>query len=162
MNSIKLAGALLLLASAAPAAESPADGKAAVTALIERYHAAMTARSVEKLGELVEPDLTVLEGSHLNTSWADYRDNHIGPEMSEWRAFAISGRDLSRVSIEGETAFAVEQATYTFTTVGETVILEGAQTFVARRTKAGWRLTHLHFSGKRRKPAEPSKIESKP
>lgn len=82
--------------------------------------------------------------------------------MSEWRAFTISGRDLSRVSIEGETAFAVEQATYTFTTVGETVILEGAQTFVARRTKAGWRLTHLHFSGKRRKPAEPSKIESKP
>lgn len=161
MKSTKLAAALLVLSSAA-IAEPAVSGKAEVAALIERYHAAMKARSVERLGELVEPDLTVLEGSHLNTSWTDYRDNHIGPEMRDWTAYAVDGRKLSRISVASNSAFVVEQATYTITTAGETIVLDGAQTFVARRSKTGWRLAHLHFSGKRRKPDESKPAESKP
>ena len=71
----------------APEPSAPALD-AGVAKALSLYRAAFEARSIEKLAEVVDPALLVLEGTTKNVGWVDYRDNHIGPEMKEWESLA--------------------------------------------------------------------------
>jgi ketosteroid isomerase-like protein len=114
----------------------------------------MEARSVEKLAEIVDPELLVLEGVHKNVGWPDYRDNHIGPEMKEWREFKAQDPRILEVEVHGDLAYAVQEATFTIVMAdATTVTLAGAETFVLRKGASGWRIKHVHFSGKKKGPA---------
>lgn len=137
-------------AQAKPAESKPKD---AVLKVLADYRAAMEARSVEKLANVIDPDLLVLEGVYKNVSWADYRDNHIGPEMKEWKEFRTQDPRVLEVIVHGELAYAVEEATFTIVTADKTVTLAGAETFVLKKDPAGWKIRHLHFSSKKKEPA---------
>lgn len=133
----------------APGEQNP---EAEVLRVLSLYHAAMEARSVDKLEEVVDPELLVLEGVHKNVGWADYRDNHIGPEMKEWKEFKVRDPRVLEVDVHGEFAYAVEEATFTITTADQSVVLSGVETFVLKKGPSGWKIRHLHFSSKRREP----------
>lgn len=147
---MKLASLLLLTALAVSAAE--ADDAGAVKRVLGAYQAALEARSVEALGKVVDPDLLVLEGTHKNVGWKDYRDNHIGPEMAEWKSFRVADPRLVSLEVEGGMAFAVQEAAYTIVMEGKTVSMRAAETFVLRKGKDGWRVKHVHFSAKKLAP----------
>lgn len=144
--------ALLIAASAALAASSE---ESAVRRVLADYRTAMEERSVAKLAEVVSDDLLVLEGTHKNDGWADYRDKHIGPEMAEWKEFKVSAPTLTKLEIKGGMAYAVQEATYTIVDAKETVVMLGAETLVLGKEAKGWRIRHLHLSGKRVSPAKP-------
>lgn len=152
MKSVFLSAGLLLAASsavsAAPAAKA-ASGEAAVLAAVSAYRSAIAEGSLDKLASVVELELTVLEGMHLNRGWADYRDNHIGPEMKEWRAFRVADPSVIDVSVAGDWAYAVTRATYTIVLPEKAVVLEAAETFVLRRRAGSWRVRHVHSSSKK-------------
>ncbi len=149
---------LSLLSLRAVAAESIPEesGQAAVIKVISKYDAALEARSVERLAELVHPDLLILEGIHKNVGWADYRDNHIGPEMKEWKALKIEKPSIHDVELSGDLAFAVQEAVYTVTTGEKNTIMRVAETFVLRRSNGTWKIRHVHFSAKA-EPTTPKK-----
>lgn len=37
---------------------------------------------------------TIFEGGHINWGWADYRDNHLGPELKEFSEIQYSYGDI--------------------------------------------------------------------
>lgn len=143
---------LLLLPVLAVAAAAAGDADA-VRRVLRAYQAAMEARSVEALGKVVDPDLLVLEGTHKNAGWKDYRDNHIGPEMAEWKSFQVADPKIVSLEVEHGMAYAVQEATYTIALEGKTVSMAGAETFVLRKGRGGWRVKHVHFSAKKLAPA---------
>lgn len=130
-------------------ADSP---EAPILQVLADYRAAMEARSVEKLAAVMDPELLVLEGVHKNVGWADYRDNHIRPEMAEWKEFKVSDPKLLEVALDGDLAYAVQEATYSLVMADKTVVLAGAETFVLKKGQSGWKIKHLHFSGKKKEP----------
>lgn len=139
---------------ATQASQDPvAREEAEVLTVLTLYRAAMEARSVEKLAELVAPELLVLEGVYKNVGWADYRDNHIGPEMKGWTEFKALDPKVIELAVHGELAYAVQESTVIIVEAGKAVTLAGAETFVLRKGLAGWRIKHLHFSGKKKEPA---------
>lgn len=141
--------AMLLLVAPAAFAAAPDAAREGVLKTIEQYRAAMTGKSLDKLAGAVDPSLTVMEGVYLNTSWADYRDNHIGPEMKEWKEFRIEGPELVSLTVDGDWAYAVTRATYTLVFPDKSLVLAGAETFVLKNSDAGWRIRHVHSSGKK-------------
>lgn len=147
----KIIGALgvtgLVVAALCAQAASPEEG--AIRKVLMDYRAAMEARSIEKLAAVVTDDLLILEGTHKNDGWADYRDKHIGPEMAEWKEFQAAGSSISRLEVGGDLAYAVQEATYTIVTAKEPIVMLGAETFVLGRTDKGWKVKHVHLSGKR-------------
>lgn len=143
------------VAFAAMAAFAAPPEEAAVRKVLADYRAAMEDRSVAKLAEVVSDELLVLEGTHKNDGWADYRDKHIGPEMAEWKEFKASSPTLTRLEIKGDMAYAVQEATYTIVDAKETVVMLGAETLVLTKEAKGWKIRHLHLSGKRIAPAKP-------
>jgi ketosteroid isomerase-like protein len=136
-------------ASAKPAAEE------SVLAAVTEYREAIAAGSLDRLGEAVHADLSVLEGTHLNRGWADYRDNHIGPEMKEWKEFRVSGPTIIETAVSGDLAYVVSRATYTLVFLDKSVVIEGADSFVLRKTGGRWRVRHVHSSGKRLREEKP-------
>lgn len=127
--------------------------EAEILKVLSLYRAAMEARSVDKLGEVVDPGLLILEGVHKNVGWADYRDNHIGPEMKEWKEFKAMDQKVLEVAVHGDLAYVVQEATFTIVMADKTTVLAGAETFVLKQGSAGWKIKHLHFSGKKKEPA---------
>lgn len=144
----------LVAAGAAGLAASPEETE--VRKVLADYRAAMEERSVLKLAGVVSDELLVLEGTHKNAGWADYRDNHIGPEMAEWKEFRADGERLTKLEIAGDMAYAVQEATYTIVDAKGPVVLQGAETVVLAKEAKGWRIRHLHLSAKRVPPAKPS------
>lgn len=134
------------------AAGEPPTGPDDIRAVLKGYRAAMQARDTGRLAAVVDPALMVVEGVHVNRGWADYRDNHIGPEMKEWTSYSVSGATMLELTVAGDLAYAVETATHSITQEGRTVVVDAAETFVLARGKDGWRIRHVHYSGKRRAP----------
>lgn len=147
MMIVGVLGAAALAAAGAVFA-SPSE-EASIRKVLAEYHAAMESRKVEKLAAVVTDDLLVLEGTHKNDGWADYRDKHIGPEMAEWTGFKIAGPVISRLEVSGDLAYAVQEATITIVTAKEPVVLLSADTYVLVKTTKGWKIKHVHMSGKR-------------
>lgn len=133
---------------AATAGGTPVD--AGVAKVLEGYRAAFEARSTDKLAEVVDPALLVLEGTGKNVGWPDYRDNHIGPEMKEWESLTYADTVLLDAEAKGESAWAVTQATVTIVSAGKPMTLDVAETFVLGKRDGVWRIRHIHWSGKRR------------
>lgn len=158
MNGYRLVGALAL-GVAATAAFAGAPEESAVRKVLADYRTAMEERSVAKLSEVVSDDLLVLEGTYKNDGWKDYRDNHIGPEMADWKEFKVAGQKLTRLEVGGDLAFAVQEATYTIVEAKGPVVLQAAETVVLGKEAKGWKIRHLHFSGKRVSPAKPQAKE---
>lgn len=150
-------GALAFVVAATDGfAASPEE--AAVRKVLADYREAMEARSVSKLAAVVSDDLLVLESTHKNGNWADYRDNHIGPEMAEWSEFRVAGLVLSKLEVSGDLAYAVQEATYTIVDAKGPVVMLGAETVVLGKEPKGWKIRHLHLSGKRVTPAKSGSV----
>ena len=144
----------LFLATGSAAVE-PEAAKTAVLKTLADYRLAMSEKSLEKLSAVVHPDLTVMEGVALNTSWADYRDNHIGPEMKEWKAFRVEDPSVVSVTTAGDWAYAVTRATYTLVFPDKSMVIDSAETFVLAKKDGKWLIRHIHSSGKKRPEAKP-------
>ena len=103
--------------------------------------------------------LTVFEGGHVNRGWADYRDNHLAPEMKELRA--VRYRLLEIVPhLAGNTAWATFRYTISGSEIGgRTFSGSGIGTAVLQRELNSWRIVHWH-STSTPKPKAPAPAPS--
>lgn len=120
------------------------------------YRTAMEARSLERLASTMDADLVVLEGTHTNVGWVDYRDNHIGPEMKEWQDFVTQTATVVDAIVAGDVAYAATESTYRIVTAGKPIVLDATETFVLRKGRSGWRIRHIHISGRPRRQNAPA------
>jgi ketosteroid isomerase-like protein len=127
----------------------PVDVPDAVITVLRDYRAAMEALSIEKLAAVFDPDLFLFEGTHQNVSWADYRDNHIGPEMKDWSRFKVLETRIVDAVIGADIASVATVSTCLIVAAGKPLKISAAESFVLVRGEAGWKIRHLHYSGKR-------------
>ncbi|MFQ5705336.1 MAG: hypothetical protein ACE5HT_15120, partial [Gemmatimonadales bacterium] len=61
----------------------------AVSRVVEAVAEFTEAKNLDSLGTLFAPDrgVHIIEGAGVNHGWADYRDNHIGPELANFENF---------------------------------------------------------------------------
>jgi ketosteroid isomerase-like protein len=52
-----------------------------VRGVINDFEIALHARSIEKIGSLVSPEIVVFENGYRNNGWPDFRDHHLVPEF---------------------------------------------------------------------------------
>jgi hypothetical protein len=102
-----------------------------------------------------DDSLTVFESGHANYGWADYRDNHLGPEMREMKNTKYTLSDI-RIRMAGMTAWATFK--YAISADIGTRHVDGAGLGTAILEKRGqdWRIVHWHSSAPRRPPAPPT------
>ena len=103
--------------------------------------------------------LTVFESGHANYGWADYRDNHLGPEMAEMKNTKYAFTDI-KIHLAGKSAWATFKYTISADVPdkGKTRHFDGAGlgTAVLEQRSGRWQIVHWHSSAPRRTPAVPA------
>jgi ketosteroid isomerase-like protein len=112
-----------------------------------------------------DESLTIFESGHANYGWADYRDNHLGPEMKEMKNTKYEFSDM-KIHLAGKTAWATLKYTISadIGEAGKTRHVEGGGlgTAILEKRSDGWRIVHWHSSAPRRAPAAAASPSPKP
>ena len=92
-----------------------------------------------------DPDVVVFEQGGVDSSWAAYRDGHLGPELVALDSLDFRHRD---VHVRAGDRLAVATGRYVLTAQhdGEPVESEGVFTTVFERTDGPWQIVHTHLS----------------
>lgn len=139
---------LPLTAGAQTSASAAADSVGAVvTSLAAHYQSG----DLDAAGMLFAEGrgVHIIEGAGANHGWIDYRDHHLGPELKAFKNFMYSVSAVEPTVI-GEAGYAAFRYELSADTKSGKIASEGRGTAVMRRTPAGWRIVHMHTSGRRR------------
>lgn len=89
----------------------------------------------------------IIEGAGVNHGWADYRDNHLAPELAtfenfEYRYFSIEPQ------VRGDVAWSGFRYELSVDTPRGHTEIEGRGTAVLEKMDGRWQIVHMHTSGR--------------
>lgn len=132
-------------------AQNASDAQAdEVRAVIEAVNVGMQAGDWASLDTLFSPGrgLHIIEGAGVNHGWADYRDNHLAPELESFEDFSYRWFAIEPM-IDGDASWAAFRYELSANTSSGAVNVEGRGTIVLQRRDDRWQVVHLHTSGRR-------------
>ena len=100
-----------------------------------------------------DDSVLVFENGHVNVGWADYRDNHLLPEMAAMKNTTFVLEDV-RPHIAGTAAWVTLKYALSADAAGRRVEGTGLATVVLEKRSGAWLIVHWHSSNPRRPPAE--------
>jgi ketosteroid isomerase-like protein len=150
-------GLLLLLPPAFVHAQQPQTEEAArVQETIRALFAAAEGGDLEALGTLYAgEELTVIEGAGIDRGWTRYRDDHIGPELAEFRNFCYRPADIE-THVSGDLAWAIFRYSLKADYRGRALDQFGRGTAILERRGEGWVVRHTQTSSRSRRPDDPT------
>lgn len=138
---------------------SQASDTSDIKAWLASYDAAFSAKDQTRLAAFYHPDVTIYEGGSINTGWADYRDNHLGPELAEMHAPAFSRSNVTVHMLDKGGTYAYVTSEYRLKTrlKDRDIDAAGLETLVVvKGSDGGWKIRHSHVSSRRRPAPSPS------
>ena len=130
---------------------SPAVDSAAVVAVIERYHQALSSGDSAGALALLAPDAVILESGGRETR-AEYQSHHLPGDIRFAQAIR-SVRGAVAVTIRGDVAWAASTSTTQGDYNGRAINSAGAELMVLSREADGWKIRAIHWSSRTRRPA---------
>lgn len=121
------------------------------------YDAAFLAKDLDKLATFYHPDVTIYEGAGVNNGWADYRDHHLGPELTAFEDLRF-GHLNRRVQMLGDRAAYVTSEYFLKATMKERNLdVVGRETLIVEKQADGnWKVRHSHTGSRQRPAPKPS------
>lgn len=128
---------------------------AAVVATLQALFAAAQRNDLRALDSLYAGDsLTVVEGAGINRGWADYRDNHLGPELKEMKNFRYRPFEIE-ARVSGDLAWAMFRYELAADMEGRLIDMVGRGTAILERRGSRWVVRHTQTASRARRPADP-------
>lgn len=157
---IQFAATLLVAASlisgialAEPARIDVPDAAQAAAATVDRFFAALSSGDIEGVAAELDPDVIILESGGAEHSAAEYLGEHARYD-AEFLGTAQQtlGRRTARAS--GDLAWVASESELQAQEGGKPLTVASTETMVLRATEAGWKIVHIHWSSRTRKPQE--------
>lgn len=115
-----------------------------VRQVVEQFEAALKARDLKKIESVMAEDLVALENGHRNDGWADFRDNHLVPEMQDPEP--PSTREIIRVTATEKMGWAYSKTTLAIPRAGKTVNAELWSVYILEKRGEAWKIVVLDWS----------------
>jgi ketosteroid isomerase-like protein len=136
------------VAKGSPGAGAARSDSADAARVVAGFHQALERGDSAAVLALLAPDATILESGAVETV-AEYRSHHL-PADIEYAGAVPGGRAPLRVHVRGDVAWAVGSSETKGEFKGRPVNSAGAELMVLTRTPAGWRISAIHWSSRRR------------
>jgi len=137
------------LRTQAHAQTAAADGSA--LAALEAFNAALKAGDAERALSWLTSDLQVFESGNVERSKAEYAAHHLREDMAFLKGAEL--QLLSRqVNDSGDLNWIVSESRIRTTIKDRDIDLISIETAILKKTGAGWRIAHLHWSSQPYKP----------
>ena len=153
---IAAACAIFALASPANAAQ-PRAGSAAVpashlsaparpaAAVVDAFHAALRRGDTKAALGLLADDALIFEAGGVERGKAEYASHHLASDAAFSQAVPGTVTRRSGEAV-GNVAWIATEGRTTGTFKGKPVDRRTVETMVLRRTRAGWKIAHIHWS----------------
>ncbi len=132
-----------------PMVQAQTSDADAISRVIEAVAAYSQANNLDAIDTLFAPErgIHIIEGAGVNHGWADYRDNHLGPELESFENF-----EYRFYGVEPQVRDDVAWASFRYDLAVDTqrghLEREGRGTAVLERRDGRWLIVHLHTSGR--------------
>ncbi len=121
----------------------------AVIAVVEAVAAYEQAKNLSAIDTLFAPGrgVHIIEGAGVNHGWADYRDNHLAPEMESFENFQYRYYSVEP-QVRGDVAWSSFRYDLAVDTERGHIEREGRGTAVLEKRDGRWQIVQLHTSGR--------------
>jgi ketosteroid isomerase-like protein len=127
-----------------------------VRKVIEQFEQGLAERNLAKIEPLMAQDMVAFENGHRNDGWADFRDNHLVPEMQEPAPPMKS--EFVRVTATPQMGWGYTKTTMTLTRKGgEKVEAVLWSMYVLEKREGAWKIVALDWSFYVPRPSPPAK-----
>lgn len=116
-------------------------------AVVDEFSAALKACDFKRVGELLTPDVLILESGGAERSREEYLGHHAISDAA-FLADAHSTLKHRTARVEGDIAWIGSESELNAQKDGKALTLLSTETMVLRRTDAGWRIAHIHWSSR--------------
>ena len=135
------AALLIILVAVLTAAQTVPTGPAQAIATFEQ---GLRERKLALIEGVVANDIVVLENGGRNDGWADFRDNHLVPEMQE--PATPSKNELIKSAVKGDMAWAYSKTTMQTVRRGVKTEVVVWSAYVLERRDGAWKIVLLDWS----------------
>ena len=153
-----LASIVLFTVSRTLHAQQPVSLKSdveTVTSTIRALFAAGERGDLTALDTLYAGDsVTMVEGAGINRGWADYRDNHLGPELKQMKNFIYRPSEIE-AHTAGNVAWAIFRYAIKADLSGRAIDNVGRGTAILERRGRKWVVRHIQTGSRARRPTDP-------
>jgi ketosteroid isomerase-like protein len=141
--------ALLVLRPAVPgSAFAQQSDSAAVVDVINRFNHALASGDSAAALALLTDDVIILEAGGVETR-EEYRSHHLQSDIAFAKAIQSQRKPVS-VKVRGDMAWAASTSNTRGTFRDRPIDSLGAELIVLTKTAAGWRISAIHWSSRRR------------
>jgi len=137
-----LLGALAPARAAAQVSSTPDPERAAVQQVIVRFGEYLQAGDLSAAETLVRPRGHILTDDATTHGWAEYRDQHLKPELS--RMGAGYAHTSVEATVRGNLAYVAFRRV--FAAANGAAEVQGRGTAVLEKVDGRWLIVHLHMS----------------
>lgn len=134
---------------AKPAASSisVAPAAAEATAVVDAFHAALKRGDLAAARSYLMDDALIFEGGAVERSAAEYAAHHL-PADARFAAVTEQSVTSRRADGDGQTAWVLTEGKTTGSWREKPVNSVTTETMILRKSAAGWRIQHIHWSSK--------------
>jgi mono/diheme cytochrome c family protein len=121
-------------------------------AVVEAFHAALSSGKAAKIEPLLDPNVLIMEGGNVERSRHEYASHHL---PSDLKFMSTIRYELQRQTGDavGDLAWVATEATLTSDSSGKAVDLVSTESLVLKKSAAGWKIVHIHWSSRSAKKA---------
>ena len=117
-------------------------------AVVDAFAAAIKAMKLEEAKALLDPAVLILESGGSERSRDEYMAEHAVADAA-FMQNATQELRYRQAHASGDLAWVATESLLRGTDDGKPLALRSTETVVLRRTEAGWRIVHIHWSSRR-------------
>ena len=128
---------------------APSSAETSPDEVVDAFHAALRTGDGETALSLLAKDVVIFEGGSAEMTRAEYGSHHLEADM----AFsAATEREVTEklVRLRGESAIVLSRTVTKGTFRDHTINHEGSETMVLVGGVEGWKISHIHWSSRKR------------
>jgi ketosteroid isomerase-like protein len=122
-------------------------GVAEAAAAVDAFHAALHRGDPDAAARLVADDAVIFESGEAERTKAEYVAHHLPADAAFEKTMTSSVRNRTGGS-DGSLAWVATEGRITGTYKGKALDRLTTETMLLRRTDAGWKITHVHWSSR--------------
>lgn len=118
--------------------------------VVDAFSAAIKAVKLDEAEKLLDPQVLILESGSSERSRDEYMQSHAIADA----AFLQNAKQQLRyrqAQVEGNVAWVATESTLDAVQNGKPIMLLSTETMILKKTDAGWKIVHIHWSSRSKK-----------
>lgn len=120
--------------------------------IVKTFHAALAAGSAAQVEQLLDPNVLIMEGGNVERSRQEYASHHLRSDLKFMTSVTYTLERQSGDTV-GDLAWVASESRLIGKSATKPVELVSTESLVLRKTSAGWKIVHIHWSSRSPKKA---------